>query len=216
MNSEQSPHLPRQERSRATAERLLNATIHILDESGLEGAVIPRIAAVANVAPASVYRRFADKEALLRAAFLHVLKQSNQANHQQLESLILRDSLASTSKRLITMLFQQFQQHPHLLRALSHFIDADANSEFAHEARSMMSANVELIVEILLQHRGEIAHASPESALRFAVLNMTCSIETFTLDPRSLWHTEPSTSEAELAQSLVHGFIAYLTTPRAA
>ncbi|WP_194270612.1 TetR/AcrR family transcriptional regulator [Glaciimonas soli] len=216
MNSEESPHQPRQERSRATAERLLNATIRILDESGLDGAVIPRIAAVAKVAPASVYRRFADKEALLRAAFMHVLKQSNQANHQQLKTLILRDTLASTSKCLITLLFKQFQQHPHLFRALSHFIDADSNSEFANEARSIMSANVDVIVEILLMHRSEIAHGLPESALRFAVLNVTCSIETFTLDPRSLWHTEPSTSESELAESLVHSFVAYLTTSQAA
>ncbi|MES2102934.1 MAG: TetR/AcrR family transcriptional regulator [Pseudomonadota bacterium] len=215
MNSENSSRQPRQDRSRATAERLLNATISILDESGLEGATIPRIAAVAEVAPASVYRRFADKDALLRAAFLHTLRQSNQANGQQLETLLLGNSLAATTGKLIGLLFDQYRQHPHLLRALSRFIDTDSDQEFTREARAMIRANVDLVVKVLLKHQDEISHAPPEPALRFAMLNATCSIETFALDPHSLWHVEPSISDRELADRLAHSFVAYLRTPPA-
>jgi hypothetical protein len=79
----------------------------------------------------------------------------------------------------------------------------------------MIRANVDLVVKVLLKHQDEISHTPPESALRFAVLNATCSIETFALDPHSLWHVEPSISDRELADRLAHGFVTYLRTPPA-
>lgn len=212
MNIEKSSREPRQERSRATVERLLNATIELLDQSGLEGAVIPRIAVAAGMAPANVYRRFADKNALLRAAFLHALTQGNQTSHQLLEAQLLGESLTATAKKLMNMLFEQYRQHPRFLRALSRFIDADSDQEFVHKARATIGANVDLVVNVLLAHRNEILHKLAEPALRFAVLQATCSIEAFELDPHSIWHVEPSISREELTDRLVHSFVACLTT----
>ena len=207
-----TPH--KQDRSRATAERLLSATIQILDEAGLEGAVVPRIAALAGVAPASVYRRFADKDALLRAAFLHALRLSGEANGERLEKLLLRDSLDATARQLMAMLFEQYRRHPRLLRALSRFVDADSDKVFVHEARSLIRANVEAVVDVVLTHRNEIAHADPRGALQFAVLNAACSIEVFALDPNSVWHAGPAIADDELAERLCASFVAYLQTSR--
>ncbi|MFZ6874931.1 TetR/AcrR family transcriptional regulator [Undibacterium sp. Di27W] len=212
MNSENKSHAPLQERSRSTALRLLNATIALLDESGLEGALIPRIAEHAGVAPASVYRRFADKNALLRAAFLHALKQSNVSNSASLRSQLLGDTLATSVRKLIVMLFDQYQQHPHFLRALSQFIDADTDRAFIAEARTIIRANIDLIVDILLQHESEIRHVVPAASLRFLVLNATCSIEAYSLDPNSMWHVEPCIGRAEMTDQLVHGFVSYLAS----
>jgi AcrR family transcriptional regulator len=211
MKVEKTPHEPRQERSRATVESLLNATVELLDQSGLEGAVIPRIAEVAGMAPANVYRRFADKNALLRAAFLHALTQSNQANLQLLQAQLLGDSLAATARKLVNLLFDQYRQHPRFLRALSRFVDADSDQEFVRKVRVILGANVDLLVDVLLTHRSEIQQASPERAVRFAVLHATCSIEAFTLDPQSIWHVEPSISCEELTDRLVHSFVTHLT-----
>ena len=211
MKVEKTPHEPRQERSRATVESLLNATVELLDQTGLEGAVIPRIAEVAGMAPANVYRRFADKNALLRAAFLHALTQSNQANLQLLQAQLLGDSLAATARKLVNLLFDQYRQHPRFLRALSRFVDADSDQEFVRKVRVILGANVDLLVDVLLTHRSEIQQASPERAVRFAVLHATCSIEAFTLDPQSIWHVEPSISCEELTDRLVHSFVTHLT-----
>ena len=87
MDTEKSPQ---QDRSRATAQRLLSATIRVISESGLDAATVPKIAALAEVAPASVYRRYHDKDALIRAAFLHVLEQSNANNRLHLKSALLK------------------------------------------------------------------------------------------------------------------------------
>lgn len=213
-NLSHAPHtlrVPVQERSRSTALRLLNATITLLDEAGLEGALIPRIAEQAGVAPASVYRRFADKNALLRAAFLHALKESNASGAESLSSQLLGDTLAASVRKLVVMLFDQYQQHPHFLRALSQFIDADTDKLFVGEARAIIRANIDVIVDLLLQHRTEIKHAAPESALRFLVLNATCSIEAYSLDPNSMWHVEPCLSRADITEHLVHSFVCHLS-----
>lgn len=209
-NLSHAPHAPVQERSRSTALRLLNATIALLDESGLEGALIPRIAEQAGVSPASVYRRFADKNALLRAAFLHALKESNASSRVSLSDALLGDTLAVSVRKLMDMLFDQYRQHPHFLRALSQFIDADTDRAFVGEARAIIRANIDLIVDLLLQHRSEIRHAAPELALRFLVLNATCSIEAYSLDPNSMWHVEPCLSRADMTEQLVHGFVSHL------
>lgn len=209
-NLSHASHAPVQERSRSTALRLLSATIALLDESGLEGALIPRIAEQAGVAPASVYRRFADKNALLRAAFLHALKESNASSSATLSSHLRDDTLTASVKKLIDMLFDQYQQHPHFLRALSQFIDVDTDKLFVREARAIIRANIDLIVDLLLQHRSEIRHVTPELALRFLVLNATCSIEAYSLDPNSMWHVEPCLSRADMTAQLVHGFVSHL------
>jgi AcrR family transcriptional regulator len=201
---------PKQQRSRETLERLLLATIKVLDEEGLEAAVVPKIAALAEVSPASIYRRFEDKDALLRAAFLHMLRKSNETNRERLEKALLRKSLEATAGQLMTLLFDQYQRHPRLLRALSRFVDADADSDFGREARRHIAENISLLVDVLLVFRDEVRHRSPRRALQFAILSAVSSMEVHTLEPASLWHTVLPLSGKELKAELARGFVAYL------
>jgi AcrR family transcriptional regulator len=214
MNSEKSPQ---QERSRATAQRLLSATIRVIADAGLEAATVPKIAALAKVAPASVYRRYQDKDALIRAAFLHALEQSNANNRLHLKEALLRQTLESTAVQLMKVLFEQYQRHPLLIRSLSRYLDSTDDHDFARRARSVMVTNVEEVVAVLLHHRDEIARTDPERALRFALLNAICSIEAHALDTNSLWHSFREFSPDLLATELAAGFVAYLsnaTEPR--
>ena len=213
MKKNETPLAPRQDRSRASVERLLNATIGLLDREGLDGAVIPRIAAEAGMAAANVYRRFVDKQALLRAAFVHALEHSNEHNRKAIAGQVEAATLAGAAGKLMSMLLAQYQAHPHFLRALSRFIDEDSDQAFVATARGLIGANVDLLVAALLVPRKAIAHELPAPALRFAVLSATCSLETFALDPGSIWHVEPSISADELKANLVRSFVSYLTTP---
>jgi AcrR family transcriptional regulator len=207
MNPEKSPQ---QERSRATAQRLLSATVRVIAESGLEAATVPKIAALAKVAPASVYRRYQDKDALVRAAFLHALEQSNANNRQHLKGALLRQTLASTAVQLMNLLFEQYRRYPLLLRSLSRYLDSTDDRDFARRANSVMVANVEEVVAVLLHHRDEIVQAEPERALRIALLNAICSIEAYALDSNSLWHSFRGFSADLLTTELAAGFVAYL------
>ena len=204
---------PQQARSRATLERLLVATIQTLDAGGLDAAVVPAIALRAGVAPASIYRRFRDKDALLRAAFLHVLELSHQGNRERLPRLLLRPTLDASARRLVALVLAQYRQHPQLLRALTRFIEADAGGAFAREAQARMAHNVDLMIEVLMPFRAEIAHRSPRRALRFALLTLFGAAEAYALEAASLWHTAPRISAKEFATELARAFIAYLRTP---
>lgn len=203
----------RQQRSRDTEERLLNATIRLLDEGGLDAAVIPRIAELADVAPASVYRRFADKTALLRAAFLYVLERSNEANGQLMAHALQRPTLAESLRQLAALLMAQYRAHPQLLRALVRFMDCDSDQAFVQAAREKVQQNVEDIVEVLMQHRAEIRHSPKKAALQFMVVSMTCTIESFALDQQSLWHAGTAMPDEDMAARAAHAALAYLVTP---
>lgn len=203
----------RQQRSRDTEERLLNAALSLLEEGGLDAAVIPRIAQLAQVAPASVYRRFADKSALLRAAFLSMLRNSHAATQEQAAQLIQRAGLAETLRQVAARLMLQYRSHPQLLRALVRFLASDTDAGFVAEARAVIQQNTALMVDLLMEHRAQVRHAPKRAALHFAVTGMACTIESFALDRESLWHADATMTDADMVARVAHSAFAYLVTP---
>jgi AcrR family transcriptional regulator len=71
---------PQQSRSRESLARLMRAATLVLQEKGVKGATIPRIAARAGLSPGSVYRRFPDKDALLRKVLIVTLQSIDAQN----------------------------------------------------------------------------------------------------------------------------------------
>jgi AcrR family transcriptional regulator len=201
---------PQQDRSRQTLEALLRATVAILDKEGLDACTLPRVAASAGVAAGTVYRRFADKDALLRAAFLHVLQRSNQANQAVLEKALLRPSLEDTAERIVATLLAQYREHPLLLRALSHFLETHSGSEFATQANGLINTNVQLVAGVLLHHSDRIRHPNPQRAAVFAVLNASSAIETAMLAPDSLWAVALPLSDKQFTAELTRAMLGYL------
>ena len=201
---------PRQKRSRRTEDKLLGAASRVLDRDGLDGATVPRIAAEAGLSPASIYRRFADKDDLLRATFLRVLEVSHAHNAEHLRAQFGRDTLAGTVEALTSTLLKQYREHPQLLRTLSRMIEADPESAFAKEAMRRIAANLSQTAELLLFHRDSIRHPDPERAVRFAVLSATSATEMAALDQHSLWHTALPLSDKAFTAELSRGMLAYL------
>jgi len=217
MTTTSPPPAPRQARSRATADRLLEATFLLLSESGLEGAVIPRIAERAGVSAANIYRRFADKDALVRATILQALRASQAANEASLARMVVRATLAASARRLMTLLIEQYRSQPRLMRALLRFIENDTDAGFVREARALLRANAELVARALLVHRGEITHPDPARGLAFAVTNAAVVVEAYMLDPHAdEWLGGRRLGAAELARELAAGFVARLQAPPAA
>jgi AcrR family transcriptional regulator len=210
------PSAPRQARSRATADRLLAATLALMAESGLEGAVIPRIAERAGVSPANIYRRFADKDALVRAAILHGLRASAAANEAGLEKALVRATLAESARRLVALLLEQYRRQPRLMRAMSRFIDNDGEAGFVHEARTLVGENAARAARALLVHGDEITHPDPARALGLAVLNAAAAIEAFALSPDATrWLPGRALTATEMAREQAVAFVAYLQAPAA-
>jgi AcrR family transcriptional regulator len=202
---------PQQQRSRDTLARLLKATLETLDAHGLDGATIPRIAEVAGVAPASVYRRFRDRDALFRAALLDGLEASVEATAKSLRLESFKDkTLTGVVTRLVALQLQQYRARPGLLRALTRFIEQDTDSTFRAKALALTRQNLNRVVEVLLEFRDEIRHRDPRRSITFAILTMATVVEVRALESVSLWHEALPLSDAALQGELVRTILGYL------
>jgi AcrR family transcriptional regulator len=203
---------PKQRRSRETLSRLLQATIEVLDEEGLVGATVPRIARVAGVAPASIYRRFQDRDALLRAAFVHVLEQSERSTRSVLRIETFRDkTLGGVIRALVGATIQQYVRYPRLMRAFVQFTENDSDRTFRKRALELVSSNLTAGVDLLLKHfRSEIKQSNPKRALTFALLSVAAVIEERAMAEVSLWRTLLPVSNTQLQHDLTRMVLGYL------
>lgn len=160
-----------QARSRESLTRLLKAAADILNEDGLERATIPRIAARAGLTPGAVYRRFSDKDALLREVCLRLLEE----NSQQTKGLLNPErwqgkSLTDMARFIIAATLRGHRMHRGLLRALFFFSRQHPNAAFVRKVDDLEWAVFRDVAELLLTRQDEIRHADPESAVKFAML----------------------------------------------
>jgi AcrR family transcriptional regulator len=205
---------PKQQRSRETLARLLRATIEMLEQHGLDGTTIPRVAAAAGVAPASVYRRFRDRDALYRAAFLAVLEQSAEANRKALRSGDFRGrTLEGVAGEFVAAIVQQYRAHPGLLRALVRFLENDRDMPFREKALAYIVGNFRGLQDVLLTFRDQIAHPAPERAAMFALLSLVSIAEIRALEQVSPWPELLPISDPELQAELSRLFLTYLQSP---
>ncbi|MBU6249217.1 MAG: TetR/AcrR family transcriptional regulator [Xanthomonadaceae bacterium] len=201
---------PQQARSRRTHVRLLMATLKMLSEHGLDGTTIPRIAREAGVSPATVYRRFQDKQALLRAACLHFLDMGNQANHLHLQRKLGKGTLESSAREMVGLMFTQNRMQPKLMQAMEKFLGDDDDDAFVQEALAIRDDNLDQVIQAMLAHRDEITHSDPEQAVRIATLQAATSIGILCFEPRSPWRTVHSLQDDVVADELARAYVAYL------
>ncbi len=159
-----------QDRSKKTASRLLKAAEDILGQRGLEGAAIPEIAKRAGVSPASIYRRFTDKDGLLRAVFEQFFDRSIKANEAALQPERWRNvSLDESVCALISGMVTGYSQNPELLRAVITYGERHPSPAFRRRAAGLRSRSIQGIEEIILLHAKEIRHPQPRKAVQFGM-----------------------------------------------
>jgi AcrR family transcriptional regulator len=161
----------RQERSSRTVDRLLDATVKVLDEQGIEKATIPRIARRAGLSPGTVYRRFRNKDALLREVCLRMLEENHRKAVQAFTATdCKKQSLAQIVRTTIRMTLASQRRHRGLLRALLLFTLQHPSAGFVRKSTELQAKTFEQVATWLLHKRGEIRHPHPEIAVRFALL----------------------------------------------
>lgn len=200
--------VPQQQRSRETLARLITATLATLEEHGLEGATISRIADGAKIAPASVYRRFRDRNALYRVALLSMLESA--AGLDSVDESLGEQTLESQVHRMVSLTLQQYRLRPGLMRALIRFIGTDSDEEFRARALRSISINFERFAARLLVYRGQMKNPDPHKALIFALLTMGTVIEVRALDQVSMWSELTRLNDEEFVTEVTRSFLGYL------
>ena len=174
-----------QGRSRETLVRLMRATVLLLDETGLDGATIPRIAARAGLTPGAIYRRFPDKDALLRAVCIQVLEENARQTHELLKPELWKGkSLSDMCRFVIRTTLKGYSEHRGLLRALMFFSLEHSDATFVHRVAELQLKVFRDTCAFLLAGRTEIRHPDPDYAVAFALKIIGAAGRGMLLSPR--------------------------------
>jgi AcrR family transcriptional regulator len=192
-------------------ERLLAAVLVVIEDKGLACVTLPEIAATAGLSTGSVYRRFTDKEALIRAAFLRLLEASQALNQASLppdrfEGISLDDALNALARGLVA----QYRGRTGLLKALDQFLEVQTDEVFRERALDMIEANMRRLVEALLPFRDQIAAEDSKRAITFALLSAITLIEVHKLHDPLLWRRMLPLDDDALALETARAMGAYL------
>ncbi|HKP02307.1 MAG TPA: TetR/AcrR family transcriptional regulator [Chthoniobacterales bacterium] len=201
-----------QTRSRETAVRLLQAAEQVLEKRGLEGASVPEIARRAGVSPASIYRRFVDKDGLLREVFERFFERSIQANDEALQpSRWKAGSLEEAVCTLVSGMVAAYSQRPGLLRAVISYSEKHPDSAFRRRAVDLRERSLAGIENVILLHKKEIKHPQPQKAVRIALQLVSLALKERIRpgDKRG----GPRLSAEELGKELTRMFLGYLKAP---
>jgi AcrR family transcriptional regulator len=167
----ESARTPRQVRSRETLARLLDAAEAVLAEGGLEAATVPAIAKHAGLSVGAVYRRFADKDALLRAVYFRMLTRARERNAAGMEmEPYAAVPLETVLRMMVRGIVQHYRENRTLLQAMQQYADSHADPEFRRQAAELNDEALSRIAALAAARRGEIRHPYPDAAVRFALL----------------------------------------------
>jgi len=204
---------PQQARSRESVERLMKAAREILNEKGIAGATVPRVAARAGLSPGSVYRRFPDKDALMRAVIFETLETLDASTAAALTpELAERLSLQAFAETMVRQSLRSQRRNATMLRAMHQFILSHPSAAFKKKTVELNSRSVQRVADFLLLKRDEMSHPNPKKAVPFALMLVGFALQEIVVldalpdvpDPRL-----PKTDD-ELVEELTRAFLAYL------
>jgi AcrR family transcriptional regulator len=161
---------PRQARSRETLTRLLDAAAALLSEQGREAATVPAIARRAGLSVGVVYRRFADKDALLRAVYERVHERFRVLNQRGLDSSFRELPLQAVLGAIVRGMVQAYRERRTLMKAMLQYAETHDDPAFRRRAAEVNARALSLFMEMVSARREEIRHPDGESAARFALM----------------------------------------------
>jgi len=198
----------KQARSRLTLHRLLSAAEALLEHGGLEAATVPAIAETAGVSVGVVYRRFPDKDALLRAVYERFFSVYGEQNRARLQSVSLLDlPLEKIARAIIVGMTQGYRQRRGLLRALIRYARTHHDVAFREAAKRMDQEAMRAIVYLLIRHRDRIAHPNPENAIELGLVAVAATLQNLLLEEDALHVID---MPENLEEEMVRLFFGYL------
>lgn len=190
---------PRQRRSRALVDSLVDATVEVISERGLDQATTNHIAERAGVSVGSLYQYFEDKNDLIEALLIRVSGEISRAVDQTLAAL-MDENVETVVRGLLTTVLKAMEGRDGLYLELTrNWYRLDSLAGVNVLERHMKEA----CRRYVLRHHGELA-VDNLPAMLFVVINSTL----FTV-MRHQSMTEPEIGKAELIDALSAMIAAY-------
>jgi AcrR family transcriptional regulator len=165
---------PKQKRSQESLERVLDASLRLLEENGFDAFTIQDVSQRADVSVGAIYARFGNKESLLRAVHAHAME-SIRAEHDAVATVDGRPDGAArevivAAVRTVAGIFRGSEE---LLRAFMHLGAVD--DEIAKRGSESSIDLARQFEETVLHHRDRITHPDPEKAVDVAFRMAYCT-----------------------------------------
>lgn len=159
-----------QRRSQRLVEKLLTAAEAVLVRDGWAAFTINAVAAEAGSSVGGIYRRFANKEQLLRAIKERVLGQAD-SDHKAIASSSKAKNLEQAVAHYVSRRVASLRGYSGIMRQ----IFEGQHGDLVMEERGRQSINVGIRVfrSVVLPHRDQIGHPDPELAIDTAFYMMT-------------------------------------------
>ncbi len=204
---------PKQTRSRQSLERLSKAALDVLEDRGLDGTTIPRIAAKAGLSPGAVYRRFQDKDALLQTVMLRALEENDEGVRTLLaQKLAPQLSLRRFAGQVVKTSLAGHRKYANLMRALFQYVLLNPNAAFRKRVDQLNIRTLQRVSNFMLQYRKEIKHPDPETAVPFGLILVGSTLrEIILMDTTSEgWSSVLPQDDARISRELTRAFLRYL------
>ena len=200
----------KQQRSHETLDRLLAATEKVLSRDGLQATTVAAVAEEAGMSVGIVYKRFPDKDALMRAVYVRFFERSDEANAAALDpSRWTTHSAAQIIDALVGGMVRAYVMHEALLRSLIQFAESHADAAFRAQAEAMRRKTFDAIGTLLLQRPQEITHRDRRNAIEFSLLLLGLALRGIVLGD-GMKQYKFTESQTVLARELSHAVKAYL------
>jgi len=202
--------LPRQERSRRTLERVLDATEALLRDRTFEAIPVSQILVAAGTSAGAFYARFRDKDALLPALY--------ERYERWVEDRARRSGARSPRgdrplKEVVTWLAREsvdlFRHRPSLLRAMALHVRRHPE-KIDDETRARRARTMRYLRDALLSRRDEIGHPDPERAADLAVFFAFTTCREAILFRDAPHAAATRLDDAELEREVARMILAYL------
>jgi AcrR family transcriptional regulator len=199
-------------RAEGTRQRLLDAAEALLREGGLAAATVPAIAARAGLSVGIVYKRFPDKDALLREVFARWHARATAANARALDRARWRGApIGPLLASLLTGTVRAYAANRRLYGAVVEFVEAHPDERFRRRMERLRRAALHDASLLLLDRRADMGHPDPARGVAFVLTSVACTLRGVLLAPRPprRYLADPDGFAAELA-ALV---LSYLQLP---
>jgi AcrR family transcriptional regulator len=201
-----SRHLPRQERSRATRDRILGALAVLLEHKRFDAITTAELTRAARCSMSSLYARFPTKDALLTAFHDRFFENSV---HQVGAALAAIEAaqlpLEERVRHLLSFLVRAYRENRGLLRSLV-LHDRKPTSAFATRTRAYKHVVMERALAVVLKGERRAARPRVARTFGFTLWLMVLAIENVVLFDGLVGSEQ--VSDEKLAEQLTEFFVA--------
>jgi AcrR family transcriptional regulator len=203
---------PQQERSRATLQRLLEATETILNESSYESLTVREVLRISGVSNGSFYARFDGIEALLQELWRVVTDSMDEFFDET--TLARKDwGLSQRVQWVVERRIDRFVKYRGLMRAFTMLI-ATGRLPVQDRERRQYRESQKALLRFFKESESEISHPEPAKAIELAEFAIAATARSLLLFPDAPHSETIQISVVRLKQEMTKMFLNYLQAGR--